>query len=90
MNKTKNKQLKKFRKTKRGGSWFNSIFSIFKSKPANGTQATPTINASKTVTNASNPVSNVPKATNIPKATNVPKPVTNTRNPMNSSKSSSS
>jgi hypothetical protein len=73
MNKTKNKRLKKFRKTKRGGSWLNSIFGIFKSKPAtNGTQPTTTsTNATKPVPNASNATTTkaLPIVTQVPNAT---------------------
>ena len=49
MNKSKkytNKKLKKFRKTKRGGSWFSRIFGTSNSAKPNATLTqTPTLNA---------------------------------------------
>ena len=77
--KNKSKRLKKFRKTKKGGSWLNSMFGIFKSKPVTNVTQPVTNVTPKPVTNVKQPVTNVKQP--VPNVT--PKPVTNvTPNPL--------
>ncbi len=66
----KSKRVKRFRKTKKGGSWLNSLFGIFKSRNAQKMESNP---IQGTPSNASK----VPPSTVSPQPINKPVIMTN-------------